>query len=169
MHCGRRCPCSLGIFFGLCVRHLAGTGGLYLGVSARHQPHRLCRVYAVRTRKPAVLRRIAFGRSHHDHRYQQPAHVLWPELSFPLPCDGRAHGAAFARRLYGNRLFHDGAVCRVVHRAIQRLLGLFCALGCLFVFGASHFIVPALRLWRCNTLLSICVGTAVYMLLLRLF
>ena len=112
-------PVLFGYFLGLCVRHLAGTGGLYLGVGARHQPHRLCRVYAVRTREPAVLRRIAFGRSHHDHRYQQPAHVLWPELSFPLPGDGRAHGAAFARRLYANRLFHDGAICRVVHRAIQ--------------------------------------------------
>ena len=52
---------------------------------------------------------------------------------------------------------------------LPALLGLFCALGCLFVFGASHFIVPALCLWRRNTLLSICVGTAVYMLLLHLF
>ena len=51
---------------------------------------------------------------------------------------------------------------------LPALLGLFCALDCLFVFGASHFIVPALCLWR-NTLLSISVGTAVYMLLLHLF
>lgn len=52
---------------------------------------------------------------------------------------------------------------------LPAFLGLSCALGCLFVFGASHFIVPALCLWRRNTLLSISVGTAVYMLLLRLF
>ncbi|MEI3416831.1 MAG: hypothetical protein V8Q43_04640 [Christensenellaceae bacterium] len=55
------------------------------------------------------------------------------------------------------------------HTLCPRFWGLFCALGCLFVFGASHFIVPALCLWRRNTLLSISVGTAVYMLLLRLF
>ena len=52
---------------------------------------------------------------------------------------------------------------------LPALLGLFCALDCLFMFGASHFIVPALCLWRRNTLLSISVGTAVYMLLLHLF
>ena len=46
---------------------------------------------------------------------------------------------------------------------LPALWGLFCALSCLFVFGASHY------LWRRNTLLSISVGTAVYMLLLRLF
>lgn len=52
---------------------------------------------------------------------------------------------------------------------LPAFLGLSCALGCLLVFGAGHFIVPALHLWRRNTLLSISVGTAVYMLLLRLF
>lgn len=52
---------------------------------------------------------------------------------------------------------------------LPALLGLSCALDCLLVFGTSHFIVPALHLWRRNTLLSISVGTAVYMLLLRLF
>ena len=36
-----------------------------------------------------------------------------------FPALGALTGAAFARRLYGNRLFHGGAVCRVVRRAIQ--------------------------------------------------
>ena len=49
------------------------------------------------------------------------------------------------------------------------IAGVAASVLCLFVFGASHFIVPALCLWRRNTLLSISVGTAVYMLLLRLF
>lgn len=83
--------CALWVsVFGLCVWHLAGAGGLYLAVGARHQPHRLCRVHAIRAGEPAVLRRVLTDRGHYDHRHQQPAHVLWPELSFPLPGDGRA-------------------------------------------------------------------------------